>query len=86
MRHEAPTRDDILATLRQQQIDAAGVVGAEEAERIGVREVELVRGDRRVWAILRALCGEGLITRSSGYCWLKQDGEEEERVHGIEKR
>lgn len=65
------TRDDILATLRQIQTDAAAAVGDSEAARIGCREVELVRGDRRVWPTLRALRAEGLITRSNGFCWIK---------------
>ena len=73
---------EILGCLLDCQNDAAAGVGADDASRIGTREVELVSHDRRVWPILKQLRSEGLIKRSQGYCWLTPPG----RVAAAEAR
>lgn len=71
---EVADRTSILGCLYDCQRDAADVVGWEEANRIGTREVELARGDKRVFRVLKGLRRDGLITRSGGFCWLTKAG------------
>jgi len=61
---------DVLGTLADIRL-AAG------EPRIGTREVELVRGDGRIWWVLKKLRAEGKITRACRYCWITEPAFEE---------